>query len=397
MNTNVKYIFIKLFSIDSFDDGFLKFNFFYFNQFNINNLYNFNELDFLIDDIIDFKLTSGFFKKRFNVNQIFLDKVGKLRYNDSIFFKDDLRFLTENFNMLNNFSLSDNEYSNFFSNNNTELDNYNFSLNSFERKNHFKKNFIYSTITDIKDTEFKRFFVSSNNLQAQFFENFEFFDYTNIDNFFDEPKSFDRKMFKKVFFSDNRKILSYFLKKKIKKNYKFNKLIKNFIKKPFTNFVMFFEFSLKNILLRSNFFFNERDMMFFLRNSYIRVNNRIIKDEFFSLKINDIIQLNFDKFYFFYYRGVIDNINKNLGKLNKYYYLVDQKKYDYDKQHKFTAPKWISNLIYFRDDIPNFLELDFLTMTLIILYKPFFFEFNINNIRFLNFYQKRLYNWKFII
>lgn len=92
MNTNVKYIFIKLFSIDSFEDGFVKLNFFYFNQFNINNLYSFNEPDFLIDDLIDFKLNSGFFKKRFNVNQVFLDKVGKLKYNDSIFFKDDLKF-----------------------------------------------------------------------------------------------------------------------------------------------------------------------------------------------------------------------------------------------------------------------------------------------------------------
>lgn len=397
MNTNVKYIFIKLFSIDSFEDGFVKLNFFYFNQFNINNLYSFNEPDFLIDDLIDFKLNSGFFKKRFNVNQVFLDKVGKLKYNDSIFFKDDLKFWVENINMLDNISLSDNDYGTSFSNNFTNLDNYNFSLNFFENKNYFKKDFIYSTIHDIKDNEFCNFFANSKNLQLKNFDNFEFFDYTNLDNFFEEPKSIDRKIFKKTFFGDNRKILSYFLKKKIKKNYKFNKLIKNFIKKSFDNFIMFFEFSLKNVLLRSNFFFNERDMSFFLKNSYIRVNNKIIKNEFHSLKINDVVQLNFDKFYFFYYRGVIDNINKNLGKLNKYYQLVDQKKYDYDKQHKFTAPKWISNLIYFRDDVPNYLELDFLTMSVIILYKPFFFEFNINNIKFLNFYQRRLYNWKFII
>lgn len=241
--------------------------------------------------------------------------------------------------MLDNISLSDNDYGTSFSNNFTNLDNYNFSLNFFENKNYFKKDFIYSTIHDIKDNEFCNFFANSKNLQLKNFDNFEFFDYTNLDNFFEEPKSIDRKIFKKTFFGDNRKILSYFLKKKIKKNYKFNKLIKNFIKKSFDNFIMFFEFSLKNVLLRSNFFFNERDMSFFLKNSYIRVNNKIIKNEFHSLKINDVVQLNFDKFYFFYYRGVIDNINKNLGKLNKYYQLVDQKKYDYDKQHKFTAPK----------------------------------------------------------
>ena len=50
-------------------------------------------------------------------------------------------------------------------------------------------------------------------------------------------------------------------------------------------------------------------------------------------------------------------------------------------------------MAYFKKDIPNFMEVDFLTMTIIIIHKPeYYFEFNKNTTKFVSYYQRHLYN-----
>jgi len=70
-----------------------------------------------------------------------------------------------------------------------------------------------------------------------------------------------------------------------------------------------------------------------------------------------------------------------------------------NQQNKFDiVPLWLINTTHVKEDLPNYLEVDFLTLSFKIIYKPFFYnEYNFIFFKLLNFYQKRLYNWKNVI
>ena len=61
-------------------------------------------------------------------------------------------------------------------------------------------------------------------------------------------------------------------------------------------------------------------------------------------------------------------------------------------------PKWIENYKFFKNDIPLNLEVDYLSMSIVVLSYSFN-EKNLNyfNLKFINLYLNRLYNWKYII
>jgi hypothetical protein len=197
--------------------------------------------------------------------------------------------------------------------------------------NFFNKEFFQKkTLTNFN------FLQNSINYSDRFYYDLE-------DNIFlneiNDLKQFDLKSVKSLFFKKNKIILAFFLKKKIKNKLKFSKFIKNLIKKSFYSFVLYFEFSLISICLRSHLFFNENDVYFFLKNKFILVNNVIIHNINTSLNIGDKINIIFDKYYYYYYRNVINNINNSIIKLGNYNFLLEQKRYDFNKQIKTHTPK----------------------------------------------------------
>jgi hypothetical protein len=77
---------------------------------------------------------------------------------------------------------------------------------------------------------------------------------------------------------------------------------------------------------------------------------------------------------------------------------INKNKYNVNKQQSYHTPSWVLRFMYFRDDLPKFLEVDYLSMTLVILYKPYnFIEYDFYSLKFMSSYLSRLYNWKFII
>jgi len=131
--------------------------------------------------------------------------------------------------------------------------------------------------------------------------------------------------------------------------------------------------------------------MFFFNNNYFYLNGSVLKNFNQILSTNDILTLLFNKYYFFYYRYTINNIYSN-NKISNYVFKKNQlNKLD-------ILPLWLLNTTYIKEDVPNYIELDFLTLSLKIIYKPLFYnEYNFMFFKLLNFYQKRLYNWKKVI
>ena len=157
-----------------------------------------------------------------------------------------------------------------------------------------------------------------------------------------------------------------------------------------------FEYKLSNILIKSHFFNNNNDSNFFIKKGFIAVNSKICKDINKVVNFGDIIKLTAKFNYYFFYRK---NLNKSLKmskKINWAFYKFLKK--DKRKKSFFKVYNWVNSSRYFGFDIPYNLEVDFINMTVIVLIK-FFDISNIesSNIKYINLYLTRLYNWNYII
>jgi hypothetical protein len=54
--------------------------------------------------------------------------------------------------------------------------------------------------------------------------------------------------------------------------------------------------------------------------------------------------------------------------------------------------------MYYRLDVPKFLEVDYTILTAVILYKPkYLYETDLYTFKYINYFLLRLYIWKYII
>ena len=149
-------------------------------------------------------------------------------------------------------------------------------------------------------------------------------------------------------------------------------------------------------MIKSHFFNNINDSEFFIKNGFVVVNNKVCTNINEIINFGDIVRLTTRFNYYFFYRK---NLNKSLKmskKINWAFYKFIKK----NKKKKFFPKvyKWINSSKYFGFDIPHNLEVDFINMTIVVLAK-FFDISNIerSNIKYINFYLTRLYNWNYII
>jgi len=351
---------------------FLKFNLIFFNL--ISNKYK-KQIKFCLNFSYQFKYSWSNFEndllRTFNTN-----------YNDfynlefTQFYNNTFLNINNKSNIINNIVLFKKQTVFFKKTNNKGLFLLNF-LDSFK----YDDLGLFNEELNIKSLTNNSIYFYNLNL-IKFNQNFKKeIDYVNFD--------YRYKINKYV--NSNRNILLSFFKYNLKRQFKKNKFISKLVKLPFNFFLKNFEFNLVNILLRSSFFFNNRDIFFFLNNNFFYVNGFNIKNINYVFNTNDIFMLSFNKYYFFYYKQTINNIYNNNNISN--YIFKKNKNNNLNKN-----PLWLFNTFFVKEDVPNYMEVDFLTLSLKLIYKPFFFnEYNFMLFKLLNFYQKRLYNWKKVI
>lgn len=197
-------------------------------------------------------------------------------------------------------------------------------------------------------------------------------------------------------FFENRRIIRFFLKNKfLKKQNKLTTYLVNILKLDTKSILNFFEFRLNIILIRCHYFDNLRDSNFFIKKGFISINNEITFDTECLVKHQDLIKLINKKQYYIYYRRNINNALYSSKKINWAFHRF-KKKNRFRKV--FTKVyKWIYNGIYFGFDIPYFLEVDYVNLTIIVLKKPLnLYLIQYSSVKFLNLYLTRLYNWNYI-
>jgi ribosomal protein S4 len=193
-------------------------------------------------------------------------------------------------------------------------------------------------------------------------------------------RNFDFVERKLSYYKNNRRILKNIFKKNKKIEYYMSRFLKKLSKINFLNFLNTFEFSIVNVLLNSGFFLNKNDIFYFIKNKYIYINNKVITNINYEINKGDVVSLCYNKYYFFLYRKYLNNLNLNLNKYNNFFKKSSNLKNDFN---------FINKVIFIKSDIPNYLEVDYSSMSLILLYKNII-NYNCFDLKLLTSFLKRL-------
>ena len=201
---------------------------------------------------------------------------------------------------------------------------------------------------------------------------------------------------RKEMFFKNRRIIRLFLKKKnVKRQNKLNSYLINLLNKDSKNIINLLEFKLHVILIKSNLLNNLKDVDFFINKGLIYVNNNATYNINYVVKISDTIKIINKKHYYYFYRVSLNDSLFSMKKINWAYHR-------FKKKNRFNNffPKvyrWIYSGINFGFDVPSYLEVDYVNLTVLVLIKSFDVSmYDYVTIKFINLYLTRLYNWNYI-
>ena len=197
---------------------------------------------------------------------------------------------------------------------------------------------------------------------------------------------------------DSRNVLKTALNLKFKYQYKLTNYLskyKKFIK--FKTF-LFTEMRLFNILIKSRLLNDRALVSSFLDNNLVFLNGAPCSNRNMQIFCGDFVQLIVNLKYYILYRWFN---NLTLKKKNKLRIVLKKKNSNFnnsdEKKKSYSFPKWVlfsKNII---DDVSNYLEIDYFTLSIFIIYEPFLWnDLNAYNLIDQRFGVINLYNWKYL-
>lgn len=174
-----------------------------------------------------------------------------------------------------------------------------------------------------------------------------------------------------------------------------SKLTKYFLR--FTKFSTFAsstvnEHTIINLVYTSRLLPHKHLAQEFVKNYFLHVNGVCITNPFFQLHKYDILQLIIHIKYYVFYKYLLNVLHRDKNFIKKIFYYKN-KPISQNKKKFSTLPDKLKSRYNPYNDVPAFLEVDFFTLSVYILYEPTFYrDLSINN-HFLNRYSiLRLYN-----
>lgn len=200
------------------------------------------------------------------------------------------------------------------------------------------------------------------------------------------------------FFSTNRNVLKRFLNIEKNKQFQITKTFSKKIKATSLTNLLQFEFSLFNCLLRSRIVFTLEESKFLINNSFVFVNGVLVTNPNYFLKLGDVINIRFSKKYFYFYKTNFNSKLKLTHAVGYRLWRLNRFKNNFYKQSPIGIPDWIFKLSFFFEDVPSFLEVDYISLSFgLIKYPINYYDYNYYFNKFISFYLMRLYNWKYVI
>lgn len=253
-------------------------------------------------------------------------------------------------------------------------------LKKFLKKIFKKKNLFFKKKYNTRVIVSKRLTIAVRRRKKKFFKKFK---KKNFGNFF------VKKFFLKSLYKNRNLFRIFFYLNKRTRQKKINKLIFKKSKKFFKKNT--YEYSLMNILLRSHMFFFIKDALVFIKEGFIFLNGLVVKNYDFFLKCGDRVQININSNFFKYIKSCRKFFKKKVAIIRYESWKYFRKKYyqrrKYFRLKKKKNPKHYLLFFIYKLSVPKFLEIDLLSLTVIILKK---IDIEIQNTYFLN----KLFSYK---
>lgn len=209
-------------------------------------------------------------------------------------------------------------------------------------------------------------------------------------------RSIIRKKFTRVIKKSRKLFRSIMGLRSKNKNRLINK-VKSFNHKSISSKILSVEMSPLSILLRTSFLNSVNDALFFINNNLVYLNGKSISSNNLILSPGDRLQLPITKSTLKWFS--ISSSNKYQG-FKKVVRLFYRKKFNTRGRFKKRSrryPKWLMRYSNMGYKVPLLLEVDYLTLSVIVLYKPCSMnEFSSLNSRWINLNSHSLYLWRYI-
>lgn len=181
-----------------------------------------------------------------------------------------------------------------------------------------------------------------------------------------------------------------------KRSWYITQFCSRFYRRIFTGFSYLYklEMSLFSIVLRSRIVYTVDEAFFLIQNGLVFVNGLQCTDVYTIINQNDRIQFVLSKALHLYHRAELSFSNFYRKKLKAY--VLSFKTRKKHLKWKIGKKSWPLKHIWFNYDIPRYLEVDYLSMTIFVLYLPlnikemFTYNFLLNK-----FLTSKCYNWRF--
>lgn len=195
-----------------------------------------------------------------------------------------------------------------------------------------------------------------------------------------------------------RTVLQKIFNTKFRYQHKLTKYVAKLTKFIKFKIFLFNEMRLNNIILKSRIIPDKAYTDFFIKKGLVYLNGSNCYNPDYVLHVGDFLQLIVHVKYYIVFKWFLNWSLKKKIKLK----LKTKKKnsparFNDEKTKSFLLPDWILANKNITDDISKFLEVDYFTLSIIILYEPFLLsEFNIHSLIASKHNIINLYNWKYI-
>lgn len=221
------------------------------------------------------------------------------------------------------------------------------------------------------------------------------------DNMGESDLSIRRVRFKpgySVIWREAREVLKSNLKVAFRYQHKLTKFVLKFRKIVKHKLLIVGNSNFLSLVIKAKFFPDYETTLFFFKSDYVYLNLSPCANKDLQIFVGDFVQLIVTNKYYIFYKMLINNVLKKKYKfdniLKKKSFIPDNQD---EKQRTNNYPKWILQNKNALDDIPKFLEVDFYTLSCIVLYEPFLWgDFDPTEVLETKFSVINMYNWKYI-
>lgn len=165
------------------------------------------------------------------------------------------------------------------------------------------------------------------------------------------------------------------------------------------SFLYWHELRLVTLLLKSSFFYLKQDIFYFFQKKLLLINFGYVYSLHCSLHIHDILSIKYNMFTFHFFRKLFKNLNPLYFNYMRFYYKIQIKLFKkYPKTRTYRTNNKIFKKLHFTTLPVIYMEVDWLTLSIIVLNMFYFCKFYIFNLSTTNIASSsiRAYNWKYL-